>query len=137
MFESFFFNLSVWAEAFINLVVDIFNRVISFITDVVDWFKKKLKGVKTRIAFVVTVIKLKMLLNKGEVGSVINNPNVPTVSVPGLYGDDVKFSEGLGEVVYDEVSDKITDFRIIGNTEGGIDEKLRNAMKGEDIIKLS
>lgn len=55
MFESFFFNLSVWAEAFINLVVDIFNRVISFITDVVDWFKKKLKGVKTRIAFVVTV----------------------------------------------------------------------------------
>lgn len=137
MFESFFFNLSVWAEAFINLVVDIFNRVISFITDVVDWFKKKLKGVKTRIAFVVTVIKLKMLLNKGGVGSVINNPNVPTVSVPGLYGDDVKFSEGLGEVVYDEVSDKITDFRIIGNTEGGIDEKLRNAMKGEDIIKLS
>lgn len=137
MFESFFFNLSVWAEAFINLVVDIFNRVISFITDVVDWFKKKLKGVKTRIAFVVTVIKLKMLLNKGKVGSVINNPNVPTVSVPGLYGDDVKFSEGLGEVVYDEVSDKITDFRIIGNTEGGIDEKLRNAMKGEDIIKLS
>lgn len=78
-----------------------------------------------------------MLLNKGGVGSVINNPNVPTVSVPGLYGDDVKFSEGLGEVVYDEVSDKITDFRIIGNTEGGIDEKLRNAMKGEDIIKLS
>lgn len=137
MFESFFFNLSVWAEAFINLVVDIFNRVISFITDVVDWFKKKLKGVKTRIAFVVTVIKLKMLLNKGGVGSVINNPNVPTVSVPGLYGDDAKFSEGLGEVVYDEVSDKITDFRIIGNTEGGIDEKLRNAMKGEDIIKLS
>lgn len=137
MFESFFFNLSVWAEAFINLVVDIFNRVISFITDVVDWFKKKLKGVKTRIAFVVTVIKLKMLLNKGGVGSVINNPNVPTVSVPGLYGDDVKFSEGLGEVVYDEVSDRITDFRIIGNTEGGIDEKLRNAMKGEDIIKLS
>lgn len=137
MFESFFFNLSVWAEAFINLVVDIFNRVISFITDVVDWFKKKLKGVKTRIAFVVTVIKLKMLLKKGGVGSVINNPNVPTVSVPGLYGDDAKFSEGLGEVVYDEVSDKITDFRIIGNTEGGIDEKLRNAMKGEDIIKLS
>lgn len=78
-----------------------------------------------------------MLLNKGGVGSVINNPNVPTVSVPGLYGDDAKFSEGLGEVVYDEVSDKITDFRIIGNTEGGIDEKLRNAMKGEDIIKLS
>ncbi len=137
MFESFFFNFSVWAEAFINLVVDIFNRVISFITDVVDWFKKKLKGVKTRIAFVVTVIKLKMLLNKGGVGSVINNPNVPAVSVPGLYGDDAKFSEGLGEVVYDKVSDKITDFRIIGNTEGGIDEKLRNAMKGEDIIKLS
>ena len=30
MFESFFDKLSVWAEAFINLIVDIFNRMISF-----------------------------------------------------------------------------------------------------------
>ena len=70
-------------------------------------------------------------------GSIINNPNIPTVSVPGLYGEDAKFSEGLAEVVYDEQSDKITDFRIIGNTEGGIDEKLRGAMKNQDIIKLA
>ena len=137
MFESFFSKLSVWAEAFINVVVDIFNRVISFISDVVDWFRKKLNGIRTRIAYVITVIELKRKLKKQGMGSIINNPDIPTVSVPGLYGEDVKFSEGLAEVVYDEQSDKITDFRIIGNTQGGIDENLRNAMKDQDIIKLA
>lgn len=137
MFESFFSKLSVWAEAFINIVVDIFNRVISFISDVVDWFRKKLNGIRTRIAYVITVIELKRKLKKQGMGSIINNPDIPTVSVPGLYGEDVKFSEGLAEVVYDEQSDKITDFRIIGNTKGGIDEKLRDAMKDQDIIKLA
>ena len=137
MFESFFSKLSVWAEAFINVVVDIFNRVISFISDVVDWFRKKLNGIRTRIAYVITVIELKRKLKKQGMGSIINNPNIPTVSVPGLYGEDEKFSEGLAEVVYDEQSDKITDFRIIGNTQGGIDENLRNAMKDQDIIKLA
>ena len=137
MFESFFSKLSVWAEAFINVVVYIFNRVISFISDVVDWFRKKLNGIRTRIAYVITVIELKRKLKKQGMGSIINNPNIPTVSVPGLYGEDAKFSEGLAEVVYDEQSDKITDFRIIGNTQGGIDENLRNAMKDQDIIKLA
>ena len=136
MFESFFDKLSVWAEAFINLIVDIFNRMISFIADVVDWFKKKLNRIKTRIAYVITVIELKRKLKKAGMGSIINNPNVPTVSIPGLYGDDRKFSEGIAQVVYDEPNDKITDFRIIGNTEGGIDDGLRNAMKNEDMIKL-
>ena len=102
MFESFFSKLSVWAEAFINVVVDIFNRVISFISDVVDWFRKKLNGIRTRIAYVITVIELKRKLKKQGMGSIINNPNIPTVSVPGLYGEDAKFSEGLAEVVYDE-----------------------------------
>ena len=64
MFESFFDKLSVWAEAFINLIVDIFNRMISFITDVVDWFKKKLNRIKTRIAYVITVIELKRKLKE-------------------------------------------------------------------------
>ena len=137
MFESFFSKLSVWAEAFINVGVDLFNRVISFISDVVDWFRKKLNGIRTRIAYVITVIELKRKLKKQGMGSIINNPNIPTVSVPGLYGEDAKFSEGLAEVVYDEQSDKITDFRIIGNTQGGIDENLRNAMKDQDIIKLA
>lgn len=137
MFESFFDKLSVWAEAFINVIVDIFNRVISFISDVVDWFKKKLNGIRTRVAYVITVIELKRKLKKAGMGSIINNPNVPTVSVPGLYGNDEKYSEGIAEVVYDKTTDKITDFRIIGNTEGGIDEGLRNAMKDKDIIKLA
>lgn len=137
MFESFFDKLSVWAEAFINVIVDILNRVISFISDVVDWFKKKLSGIRTRIAYVITVIELKRRLKQAGMGSIINNPNVPTVSVPGLYGDDAKYSEGIAEVVYDKSTDKITDFRIIGNTEGGIDEGLRNAMKDKDIIKLA
>ena len=137
MFESFFSKLSVWAEAFINVVVDIFNRVISFISDVVDWFRKKLNGIRTRIAYVITVIELKRKLKKQGMGSIINNPNIPTVSVPGLYGEDAKLSEGLAEVVYDVQSDKITEFRIIGNTQGGIDENLRNAMKDQDIIKLA
>lgn len=137
MFESFFDKLSVWAEAFINVIVDIFNRVISFISDVVDWFKKKLSGIRTRIAYVITVIELKRRLKQAGMGSIINNPNVPTVSVPGLYGEDAKYSEGIAEVVYDKSTDKITDFRIIGNTEGGIDEGLRNAMKDKDIIKLA
>ena len=77
MFESFFDKLSVWAEAFINLIVDIFNRMISFIADVVDWFKKKLNRIKTRIAYVITVIELKRKLKKAGMGSIINNPNVP------------------------------------------------------------
>lgn len=136
MFESFFSKLSVWAEAFINIVVDIFNRVISFISDVVDWFRKKLNGIRTRIPYVITVIELKRKLKKEGMGPIVNDPTIPTVSVPGLYGEDTKFSEGLAEFVYDEQSDKITDFRIIGNTEGGIDEKLRDAMKDKDIIKL-
>ena len=59
------------------------------------------------------------------------------MKVPGLYGDDEKFSDGIAEFVYDESADKITDIRIIGNTEGGIDEGLRNAMKDQDLIKLS
>lgn len=137
MFESFFDKLSVWTEAFINVIVDIFNRVISFISDVVDWFKKKLNGIRTRVAYVITVIELKRKLKKAGMGSIINNPNVPTVSVPGLYGNDEKYSEGIAEVVYDKTTDKITDFRIIGNTEGGIDNDLRSAMKDEDIIKLA
>lgn len=137
MFESFFDKLSVWTEAFINVIVDIFNRVISFISDVVDWFKKKLNGIRTRVAYVITVIELKRKLKKAGMGSIINNPNVPTVSVPGLYGNDEKYSEGIAEVVYDKTTDKITDFRIIGNTEGGIDNDLRSAMKDKDIIKLA
>ena len=137
MFESFFDKLSVWAEAFINLIVDIFNRMISFITDVVDWFKKKLNRIKTRIAYVITVIELKRKLKNADFGSIINNSEVSTVKVPGLYGDDEKFSDGIAEFVYDESADKITDIRIIGNTEGGIDEGLRNAMKDQDLIKLS
>ena len=120
MFESLFEKLSVWAEAFINVIVDIFNRMISFITDVVDWFKKKLNRIKTRIAYVITVIELKRKLKNADFGSIINNSEVSTVKVPGLYGDDEKFSDGIAEFVYDESADKITDIRIIGNTEGGI-----------------
>ena len=137
MFESFFDKLSVWAEAFINLIVDIFNRMISFISDVVDWLKKKLNRIRTRIAYVITVIELKRKLKNADFGSIINNSEVSTVKVPGLYGDDEKFSDGIAEFVYDESADKITDIRIIGNTEGGIDEGLRNAMKDQDLIKLS
>ena len=136
MFESLFEKLSVWAEAFINVIVDIFNRMISFISDVVDWLKKKLNRIRTRIAYVITVIELKRKLKNADFGSIINNSEVSTVKVPGLYGDDEKFSDGIAEFVYDESADKITDIRIIGNTEGGIDEGLRNAMKDQDMIKL-
>ena len=66
----------------------------------------------------------------------VDTQGVFSVCYPGLYGDDEKFSEGIAQVVYDEPNDKITDFRIIGNTEGGIDDGLRNAMKNEDMIKL-
>lgn len=137
MFESLFEKLSVWAEAFINVIVDIFNRMISFISDVVDWLKKKLNRIRTRIAYVITVIELKRKLKNADFGSFINNSEVSTVKVPGLYGDDEKFSDGIAEFVYDESADKITDIRVIGNTEGGIDEGLRNAMKDQDLIKLS
>ena len=137
MFESLFEKLSVWAEAFINVIVDIFNRMISCISDVVDWLKKKLNRIRTRIAYVITVIELKRKLKNADFGSIINNSEVSTVKVPGLYGDDEKFSDGIAEFVYDESADKITDIRIIGNTEGGIDEGLRNAMKDQDLIKLS
>jgi len=137
MFESLFEKLSVWAEAFINVIVDIFNRMISFISDVVDWLKKKLNRIRTRIAYVITVIELKRKLKNADFGSIINNSEVSTVKVPGLYGDDEKFSDGIAEFVYDESADKITDIRVIGNTEGGIDEGLRNAMKDQDLIKLS
>ena len=137
MFESLFEKLSVWAEAFINVIVDIFNRMISFISDVVDWLKKKLNRIRTRIAYVITVIELKRKLKNADFGSIINNSEVSTVKVPGLYGDDEKFSDGIAEFVYDESADKITDIRIIGNTEGGIDDGLRNAMKDQDLIKLS
>ena len=136
MFESFFNKLSVWAEAFINVIVDIFNRMISFITDVVVWFKEKIKGIRTRIAYVITVIELKRKLTEAGIGSIIDNSNVPIVDV-GIYDDEKKYSEGIAEVVYDKNTDKITDFRIIGNTEGGIDNDLRNAMKDKDIIKLA
>lgn len=138
MFESFFSKLSVWAEAFINLIVDIFNRMISFYSDVVDWLKKKLNGIRTRIAYVITIIKLRILINEagGNIGDFLNDPRIPTIEVPNLYGDDAKFSDGLVQLVYDKPIDKITDIRIIGNTEGGVDDNLRNAMKGKDMIKL-
>lgn len=138
MFESFFSKLSVWAEAFINLIVDIFNRMISFYSDVVDWLKKKLNGIRTRIAYVITMIKLRIFINEagGDIGNFLNDPSIPTIEVPNLYGDDAKFSDGLVQFVYDKPIDKITDIRIIGNTEGGVDDNLRNAMKGKDMIKL-
>lgn len=136
MFESIFDKLSVWAEAFINLIVDIFNRMISFYSDVVDWFKKKLGSIRTRIAYVITVIELRKRL-KGSAKEIFNDPKIKRITVKGLYADEHKFSDGLAQVVYDQSTDKVTDIRIIGNTEGGIDDDLRNAMKGEDMIQMS
>ena len=134
MFENFFSKVSLWAEAFVNLVVDIFNRVISWIKDVIDWFKKKIAGIKSRIACIITAKELKKLLNKYNMGDLINNPNIPTIKIPGLYGDDAKFEEGIVEVVYDENTDTIKDLRMIGGE--GVDDNIKNAMKGADIIKL-
>ena len=134
MFESFFSKVSLWAEAFVNLVVDILNRFISWINDVINWFKKKIAGIKSRIACIITAKELKKILNKNGLGNLINNPNIPTITIPGLYGDDTKFEEGIVEVVYDENTDTIKDLRMIGGE--GVDDNIKNAMKGTDIIKL-
>lgn len=134
MFESFFSKVSLWAEAFVNLVVDILNRFISWINDVINWFKKKIAGIKSRIACIITTKELKKILNKNGLVNLINNPNIPTITIPGLYGDDTKFEEGIVEVVYDENTDTIKDLRMIGGE--GVDDNIKNAMKGTDIIKL-
>lgn len=134
MFENFFSKVSLWAEAFVNLVVDIFNRFISWVNDVIEWFKRKIAGIKSRIACIITAKKLKRILNNNGLGNLINNPNVPTIQIPGLYGDDAKFEEGIVEVVYDEKTDTIKDLRMIGGE--GVDDKIKEAMKGTNIIKL-
>lgn len=137
MFESFFSKLSIWVEAFVNLIVDIINRVIRFFADVVNWFKEKLNCVRKRVAYIITMIELRQNLNKHGLGKLLDSPKVATVSVPGLYGEDQKFSEGIVQVVHDEENDKITDLRILGNDKGGIDSDLSNAMRGKNIIKLA
>ena len=133
MLEKFFSTVSLWAEAIVNLVVDIFNRVISWVKDVINWFKNKIAGIRSRIACIITAIELKRKLN---MGGIIKDPEIPTVHVGGLYSDeDEKFKEGIVEVVFDESTDKITDLRMIGGE--GIDDNIRDAMKGVDIIKLA
>lgn len=137
MFESFFSNLSMWVEAIVNAVVEIFNEIISFFKDMVGWFKEKINGIRTKVAYIITMIKLKRALDKLTNG---NNKNIfegaKEVTIDGLYGDDRKFSEGIAQAIYDEEKDKITEIRIIGNTKGGIDDDLRNIMKGHDVVKL-
>ena len=134
MFENFFSKVSLWAEAFVNLVVDIFNRFISWIKDVIDWFKKKIAGIKSRIACIITAKELKKILGKMGVGGLLSDPTIPTIKIPDLYGDDTKFEEGIVEVVYDENTDTIKDLRMIGGE--GVDDNIKEAMKGTDIIKL-
>lgn len=137
MFENFFDNLSIWVEAFVNLVVDIFNRMISFAVDVVEWFRVKINGVRHKIAYMITVSKLKKALQEAGLGGVLDSKGgIPTFDC-GIYGEQGNLKEGLSLIVKDEDNDKITDFRILGNTQGGVDDKLRNVMRDNDIVRLA
>lgn len=137
MFNAIFNTISNWVEALINLVVSILNTIIRWSDDIIDWARKMVKGIRTRIVFIITMKelmkKLRELFQNG--GSGIFDPStIPTVHVPNLYGDDKKFEDGLVEVIHDTETDKIMDIRLVGGK--GIDDELRKVMKDTNILQL-
>lgn len=143
MFNAIFNTISNWVEALINLVVSILNTIIRWIDDIIDWAIKMVKGIRTRIVFIMTMKELMEKLKKlfqNETGGTIKPsnffdiPEIPTVHVSNLYGDDKKFEDGLVELIHDTETDKIVDIRLVGGE--GIDDDLRKVMKDTNIIQL-
>lgn len=125
MFDTIFNTISNWAEALIDMIVTILNRIIKWIDDIIDWARKMVQGIITRIIFIITRKKLEELLQGG---------NIPTKKIPGLYDDDKKFEDGIVQVVHDTETNKIVASRYISGE--GIDDDLKMAMRGTDILQL-
>lgn len=131
MFESFFNKASIWLEAFVNVVVDIINRVISYFTDVIGWFKSKLKGARNKVAYIIKVaILMGKLRGKGLKG-LFDKGNVKVITNTGIYEDN-----SVAEIVHDEQNDKITDLRLLGSDQG-MDVELRDILDSGDLVKLT
>jgi len=135
MFNAIFNTISNWAEALINLVITILNTIIKWIDDIINWFRNKIAGIRTRIAYVMTMIELRTKLDSVNMGDLLDGPNVNVVHIEGLYGEDTKFEEGVVQIIHDNETNNIIDMRLIGGN--GIDNNLKNAMKGANIIKLT
>lgn len=129
MFESFFSNLSMWAQAIVDVIVEIFNRIISFLTDVVDWFRKMINGVRTKIAYIITLKKLREKLERMGIGEILEGPDIKRVENTGIYDDPIV------EAVHDEEEDKITAMRIIASSEG-MDDRLNKILRESGIAQL-
>lgn len=131
MFESFFNKASIWLEAFVNVVVDIINRVISYFTDVIGWFKSKLKGARNKVAYIIKVAKLMEILRGKGLKGLFDKGNVKVITNTGIYEDN-----SVAEIVHDEQNDKITDLRLLGSDQG-MDVELRDILDSGDLVKLT
>ncbi len=127
-----------FVQAVVEIIVDILNHLISLFGDIVDWFKKKYKALRKYTVYIITTIRLKQILSAGgdkTKGLIDAFTNAPVVNV-GIYdSDDEKFKNGVVEVVQDNETGNIEDFRLIGGP--GIASDLRDAMKGVNEIKLA
>ena len=130
MFNAIFNTISNWAETLIDMIVTILNRIIKWIDDIIDWARKMVQGIITRIIFIITRKKLNEIL-----AGLLQEGNIPTQKIAGLYGDDKKFEDGIVQVVHDTETNKIVASRYISGE--GIDDDLKKAMRGTDILQLT
>lgn len=135
MFDFIFDSIKKTAKAILEFIVSILNHIISLCRDIVSWFKEKYQAVRRYVVYIITTIKLKRKLKGADIGELLDREDVKTIKIPGLYGDDNKFEEGVVQVVEDTQTGKIDSLRVIGGT--GIGDDLKDAMKGADTIKLT
>ena len=135
MFDYIFESIKKAVLTVVEIIVAILNHAISLMGDIINWFKEKYKAARRYIVYVITAVKLKRTLKGKSLGDLLGNEDVKTISIPGLYGDDQKFEDGVVEVVEDTQTGKIDSLRVIGGT--GVDNDLKAAMKDVDVIKLS
>lgn len=130
MFGAFFNNLSMWVEAVVDIIVEFLNRMISFFKDVVDWFRKKINGVRSKIAYIITMDRIRTAIKQMKIGDLLSQDTVKVVDGLGIYNNN----NSVVQVVHDEAADKITEMRIIASSVG-MDNHLREIMKGHDAIR--
>ena len=131
-------NIIGFVQAVVKIIVDILNHLISLFGDIVDWFKKKYKALRKYTVYIITAIKLKKILSSsGTKTKKLSEAltNAKTITIPGLYGDEEKFKEGVVQAVQDNDTGSIVDLRLIGGT--GIHDDLKDAMRGVEEIKLA
>lgn len=135
--QDIFDNVKAWLKALAILVIELLMDFISFMRDVVGWFKKKINRLKHLKAVIMAKIVFDRTLNNPATKDVIKEAitNAPVVKVPGLYEDLDDMQQQYVEAVYNEKTDELEALRIIGAHE--VDDQFKEFMGKEEIIRLT